>query len=331
MPDIVNLAASARRFDAFALLRQLECARPRQPRLGQAQRPQEECVRLGQNPALTFTASEVDSLQPAHAGLPARLALNLLPLTGPQGPLPLSFSEYVYKRTLHGDHSWRAFLDLFHHRLLSLYYRAWAGAQPVIAAERPADDAFARAIASLCGQRAPGCAHAAGVPLQAGWHFAAQLAGQRRPASALANILGEYFGLPVRIEPFAGEYLPLAAHECSRLGRIRQTLQQGVVVGCRVWNAQHRFRVVFGPLPRADFVRLQPDGTSFAALCHWLHRFSAGQLDWQLELQLADDDWQPAKLGQAVRLARDSWLSRPGRTSLTFNPQATPTGKPHYG
>jgi predicted component of type VI protein secretion system len=61
------------------------------------------------------------------AGARPRLGVRFFGLTGPQGPMPLHFTEYVRERARnHGDPTLARFLDLFHHRLLSLFYRAWA-------------------------------------------------------------------------------------------------------------------------------------------------------------------------------------------------------------
>ncbi|TDR78363.1 type VI secretion system baseplate subunit TssG [Paludibacterium purpuratum] len=318
MLDDLDLARRAPHYQLRALLRAIECRAAGLPRLGTARRLRDEAIRLGQDPDMAFTASPLARMTPGKNGRPARLAINLLGLAGPQGPLPLAISEYVSNRvTQAGDTGWRAFLDLFHHRLHTLHYRAWAAAQPAVAAERPDDDAFADHLASVAGLVRPALV-AGPVPWAAQLHFAALLADRRRPASGLARLLHSYFQLPVRIEPFAGEYLSLASHECTRLGSSRTPLGFGLALGTRVWSVQHRFRVIFGPLTSTDCMRLAPGGASFDALQYWVRRYSTGH-DWQLELQLSPEAWQAARLGQ-TRLARAAWLGRPRSPHLRFNP-----------
>lgn len=62
---------------------------------------------------------------------PARLEQFFFGLGGPNGPLPLHLTEYMRERQRnHADPTSKRFLDVFHHRLLSLFYRAWAEARP---------------------------------------------------------------------------------------------------------------------------------------------------------------------------------------------------------
>lgn len=322
MADALDLVGRVRRYDFFALMRRFECARRDLPRWGRALRPADEALRLEQEPNLGFAASPLATFTPASDERPARLAVNVLGLTGPQGPLPLAFSEYVYQRARHHDDpTWHDFLGLFQHRMLSLYYRAWADAQPVVAADRPDDDLFARSLAALSGQVLDPTATGA-VPQTAHLHFAALLAGTRRSAAALERLLAGYFRLPVAVCPFAGEYLALGRHDQTRLGRTPLPLGRGLALGQRSWSAAHRFRVVFGPLDARAFTRLQPDGAAAAALHHWLQTFAGERLDWQLELRLAPDAWQPSALGNGSRIGRNCWLGRPKAPCVNFGASA---------
>ena len=46
-------------------------------------------------------------------------------LTGPSGPCRRYYTEMLLRRREKKDDTLRAFLDLFNHRLISLFYRAW--------------------------------------------------------------------------------------------------------------------------------------------------------------------------------------------------------------
>ncbi|OYU89442.1 MAG: type VI secretion protein, partial [Burkholderiales bacterium PBB5] len=125
------LASEPWRFDFFQALRQIDARQPQRPRLGTARRPADEAVRLGQTPAMSFAPATLHGLrQPEGGGVP-RIDVRFFGLFGPNGPLPLHLTEYARERQLHhGDETLARFADLFHHRLLLLFYRAWAQAQP---------------------------------------------------------------------------------------------------------------------------------------------------------------------------------------------------------
>src|SRR3954468_7658263 len=135
------LAATPYRYDFYQTLRRIECLYAERPRWGRAMRPAEEPVRLGQDPDLAFAPAPLASFKPGEQGRPARLQVRLLGLLGPNGPLPLHITEYARERLLHAnDPTLSRFLDVFHHRLMTLFYRAWAQAQPHVSRDRPADD-----------------------------------------------------------------------------------------------------------------------------------------------------------------------------------------------
>ena len=124
-PDLsTELRDEAWRFDFFAALRLLECARPDAPRLGKAARARQEPLRLGQEPQLTFAAGSLASFVPAAAAPPA-LSVLLFGLFGSGGPLPLHLTAYaIDRRRQSGDDTFINFCDLLQHRLIALFYRA---------------------------------------------------------------------------------------------------------------------------------------------------------------------------------------------------------------
>ena len=111
-------------FEFFQAVRLLQQLRPERGRVGRYGNPDDEAVHFGATPATAFPASEIQALEPDGEG-PSRLVVNFMGLTGPQGVLPLEYSELLADRVRQRDHSLRDFLDLFNHRIISLFFRAW--------------------------------------------------------------------------------------------------------------------------------------------------------------------------------------------------------------
>src|SRR4051794_17537525 len=119
--DLHDDAPSFQFFQAVALLqRMLSDRRP----VGQFYSPEDETVRFHVNPRMGFPASEIQQLQ-VHNDAPADMMVNFMGLTGPQGVLPHVYSELILERLRAKDRSLAAFLDIFNHRAISLFYRAW--------------------------------------------------------------------------------------------------------------------------------------------------------------------------------------------------------------
>ncbi|KVC11717.1 type VI secretion system baseplate subunit TssG [Burkholderia cepacia] len=323
-----RLTRAAYRFEFFQAMRLLECARADLPRIGRSLRPADDTIRLGQDPDFCFPATALGAYQPANGRHPARIAVNFLGLLGANGPMPLWLTEYVRDRVHHGgDTTLVAFLDMFQHRMLSLFYRTWAASQPVISLDRRDDASFSRYVGSLNGFSASPGRKPDIVPNSAKLYFAGLLAGRTRHASGLAALLSEYFGLPVAIEQFVGHWVRLPAHERTRFGTRgvhERKLGEGVVLGRKVWNRQHKFRVVIGPVGADDCQRLQPAGGSFRRLVHWVRLYTGGVLEWDVLLNLAPGAAKGVRLGPKARITRNTWLGRPDsggrKPTLRFHP-----------
>jgi type VI secretion system protein ImpH len=313
------MAAAPWQFDYFHALRVIDAAHPHKPRLGTARRPQDEPVRLGQAPELSFAPASLHAVQPATAGRPPRIEVRFFGLFGPNGPLPLALTEHARERLLHhNDATFARFADLFHHRLLLLFYRAWAQAQPTVSLDRPAEDRFAERVGSLIGIGSATLRGRDAAPDHARLFFAGLLSRQVRNADGLAALLSGWLRRPVRIEPFTGAWLALPPSERTRIGRAvagrpnpSAKLGGGAVLGGMVWDRQHNFRVHIGPLDLAAFESLLPGGSALPAVAALVQHYVGHEFGWDLKLTLAPDNAPRARLGRAGRLGWTSWCGRP--------------------
>lgn len=306
-----QLEANAARMDFFQVLRLIENAHPQLPRIGTALRPRDEAVRFGQTPSQAFNATVLDTYKGADAEGRARLAVNFFGLMGANGPLPSHITEYVRDRLRNGgDSTLLAFLDVFHHRMLSLFYRARASAEPVISLDRADADRFSMFVGSLFGIGAPALSERDEIGDFAKLHFAGLLANRARPASGLVSILREYFGLPLRIEQFVGHWMRLPDEVQSHIGRsdVGNRLGQSLVLGRSVWDCQNKFRIVIGPLGYADYQRFMPGGESLGRMLAWVRSYIGLTLEWDVRLILARQQIPALQLGSTTCLGWNTWL-----------------------
>jgi type VI secretion system protein ImpH len=310
---LARLGAAPFEHDFFHVLRRIECAFPDRPRLGTAARPADEPIRLGQDPSLAFAPASLAALKPSKHGGAPRLAVNFLGLLGPNGPLPLHLTEFARDRELHGgDTTFARFLDVFHHRFLAMFYRAWAQAQPAVSLDRPREDRFAAYVGALVGIGTRESQHRDAVPDHAKLFYSGLLARQARNRDGLTAVLAGYFRIPVRVEEFVGHWMTLANDERTRLGVAdgAALLGRGAVLGRRVWDRQHKFRVLLGPLSLAQYEAFLPGGAALARLVAWVRNYLGLELKWDVRPLLKRDEVPATRLARYGRLGWTTWIGR---------------------
>ena len=305
------LEATPYAYDFFQALRRIECLHPTKPRLGTALRPVDEPVRLGQEASLAFAPSTLSAFTLPGEGRPPRMEVRFFGLLGANGPLPLHLTEHARERLIHGgDKTFGRFLDIFHHRFLLMFYRAWAQAQPTVSFDRPRDDRFTVYVGSLIGLGGVKARNREPVEDHAKLYFAGRLTRHVRNRDGLTALLEGYFRVPVRVEEFVGHWMKLPESERSRLaaGNDSIRLGSGAVLGAKVWDRQHKIRLWMGPLTLAQYEGFLPGGKALARLVAWVRQYLSFELEWDVRLALAAGEVPALRLGQVGRLGWTAWL-----------------------
>ncbi|NYE60066.1 type VI secretion system protein ImpH [Duganella sp. 1224] len=297
-------------FDFYAALRLIECSHPQLPRIGQAASPRDEALRLGQQASMAFAPAMLAALEREGDAAP-RLLVEFFGLLGANGPMPLHLTEYVRDRQRNsGDATLARFLDLLQHRMISLLYRAWASAQPAVSLDRPDADRFGGYLGALIGIGMPSLRQRDTVPDSAKLHYAGRLGPQTRNADGLAAVLSDHFRLPVRVQPLCGHWMRLPADGLTRLrsGPEAATLGHTTVLGRQVWNTQHKFRLLLGPVDQARLQEFLPGAAGMRRLTDWVRQYAGLALDWDVQLIVKKDAVPRLKLGSGAQIGWNSWL-----------------------
>jgi type VI secretion system protein ImpH len=322
----IKLQETGPTYDFFSAVRLLECANPDMPKIGTSRKPADDPVRFCQEPYLAFPPSAISKVTPDALTNVPRMYVNFLGLFGPNSPLPLYVTEYARERMLHfADQTLARFLDTFHHRITSLFYRAWAVNQQHVSYEQTGYDRVADYVASLFGDGMESFHGRDSVPDSAKLHYAGRLAGTRN-AEGLEAVLEDFFQIKTRVETFVGEWIELPADSRCRLGEARMTgtLGSTAIVGARIWECQYKFRVIMGPMGYADYQRMLPGGDSLVRLRDFVRNYLGDEMAWDLQLILRKEEVPAAALGRSGRLGWSTWTkSRPlprDADNLILNP-----------
>ena len=307
-------------FDFFQAVRMLERLYAHRQPVGRDALPSQEVVRFRSHPSLSFPPSPIyEVTRAANDDEPPQMTVAFMGLTGLLGTLPHHYTELLMKRQRHKDGALHEFLDLFHHRLVSLFYRAWEKYRFATAYERAAvtdqgPDDFTMDLFSLLGLGTEGLRGHLEVEDEALVSYTGLLAQRPRSASALAALLRDYFGIPVQVQQFCGQWLSLPPEQRTRLGvgERNNVLGLTAVAGSRVWDQQARFRVQMGPLTFTEFQQFLPAGHAFRPLVQLIRFFAGLDRDFEVQLILKADDVPACRLGgpddNAPRLGWSTWL-----------------------
>jgi type VI secretion system protein ImpH len=309
-------------FDVFQAVRILHRLRPERPRIGGLGPPSAEPVRFRALNSLSFPPSAIHDLaRPGSPDAPCCLVQSFLGLTGPSGILPRHYTELLMRlererRDLE-RYTLRDWLDLFNHRLCSLFFRAWEKYRPAMGYERwggssTDPDGFTFALLCLVGlghdslrgrlrvtaTRRVGMTTRrealAGVDDLGLLRYAGLLAHRPRSAVSLEALLRDYFALEVEVRQFQGQWLLLDRASQTRLGDDsgNNNLGYNALVGERVWDVQSKFLVRLGPLTYRQFSEFLPDQApdtrrkAAFVLGHLVRFFVGPGLDFDVQLVL---------------------------------------------
>ncbi|MGH7676494.1 MAG: type VI secretion system baseplate subunit TssG [Gemmatimonadales bacterium] len=314
MDPPAELARDPTAFEFFQAVRLLERAAGERRRVGGFGDPEAEVVRFSAHAGIAFPASEIQALA-FTPGAPARMTVNFLGLIGPLGVLPYHYTLLVAERLRARDRALQAFLDIFHHRITSLFYRAWEKHHFTVAYERDRRDAVSEHLHDLVGLGITGFRDRLPVRDESLLFYAGLLAAQPRSAVGLEQLLSDYFGVPVEVDQFVGGWYPLGVPTQCSVGAEAGPADQvglGAVVGDEVWDQQARVRLRLGPLTRAQYDAFLPTGPAYAALSALTRLYCHDRLDFELQLVLARDDVPACVLGAddrpAAALGWGTWV-----------------------
>jgi type VI secretion system protein ImpH len=330
---IDRLFDESSRFEFFQAVRLLEWSRSdgdEHVAVGYDFEPSDEPVRFRAHASQGFPSSAITALRPGldvnDAGRPERpaeMTVSFMGLTGPQGVLPDHYTRLVIDRMQDNDHAMREFFDLFNHRFISMFHRAWAKYRLFIEYERTARigqnqvGPITQAFFCLIGFGTPHLRGRLEIDDETLLYFAGHMAMYRPIALSLELVLCEYFRTAIELQQFYGQWLAISQYEQSRLPALgaassMNQLGMSAMLGRRIWDVQSKFRVRIGPLDYSQFRSFLPTGQSFVKLCQLVRLYVGPEYDFDVQLTLLASEVPRCRLGgdgsDGSHLGWNTWL-----------------------
>lgn len=276
----------------------------------------DEVLRFRNSLSLGFPASQLERLSQQDDG---RIAITpaFIGLLGNSGALPLHHTQGIANSQLAaGDDGASAFLDIFSHRMVTLFYQACGKYRLEHRLATEARDDQLPMLLALAGVASPGGNARAGngAANAAAW-YAGLLRNRPASAHAIAKVLADHCRIPIVLEQFAGAWDYLPQDRLSRLGSANFVLGHGATVGLRLWRHDRRVRLHVGPVDETGLQRFLPHGDGAQALAQMLALFGAPSLQVEIRLVLSAACITPMVLnGNLARQRQLGWSTfLPGR------------------
>jgi type VI secretion system protein ImpH len=302
-------------FELFQAIRLLECdaraGRGDAALVAEVSHAASEPVRFRVRPGTAFPAGELAAFteRGAEETGPPEITVNAFGLFGPSGALPQAYTDLISEQLRERDDGLRNFLDLFNHRLIGLFYRAWAKYRLPVAYDRSPEgsDPISAVLFALIGLGQPSLKQRAPFPDAALLYYGGLFARAAPNAESLTAMLCDAFDRAIRVHQFQGRWLQLHEAEHSRLGGPHSRLGHDTVAGAKVWDIQGTFRIVVGPLNYPEFAAFMPGGPALTRLAQLTRLYVGAALTFDIQvvlhreavpnLRLGGDEALPARLG----------------------------------
>ncbi len=316
--SITDFFEIVRRIERNAIAGKKDSTKPEQYSeefLGTDSLPDKEVLRFKGNYSLAFAGSSVESLKLISNDVSAgsneknEVFVNFMGIAGPSGVLPQHYSRLMLDRIKQKDFALVDFLDLFNHRLVSLFYRSWIKYR--IAAQREyfnlqnKKDPFTKVVESLSGKSST-------VDHNAQLYYAGHFSKKNRSITNLENMLADFLKVPVGITSFVGNWLVLEVNDRSRLSsRISigsQKLGYGIMLGRRSWDVASKISIHIGSIDFETYKGFLPGTDVYMNMKKLVESYVPTHIQVDLFFKVHDVRSGGAKLGSGLRLKQDAWL-----------------------
>lgn len=321
------------RFSFFKAVHLLELLFPEKKAVGQTLMPGEEAVRFSVKPGLSFPPSDISNLKQEDEKRPVNMEVAFMGLIGPSGVLPYWYNELAVERLRQKDFALTAFLDIFHHRLISLFYLSWKKYRFAENYLAGAEDKLSNHLLGLIGLGTPGLAGRIGVDQESLIFYSGLLSRPVPSAAALEGTVEYFSGTRVEVEQFIDRTLSIPLEDQTQLGVANGQLGVDALCGSSAWESQTQFCIHLGPMGYGHFLRLLPTGDLLRPIFSLVRYMVGIEYEFEVRLFLTREEVPPCVLGlespASPRLGWSTWLKTPGvhhreDPSVTFQEPDSP-------
>lgn len=308
-------------FGFLALLREIERAKPKSPRIGRNIALKDELVRLGQEPFQAFPNANITNVEERADGK-LRLRSNFLGYFGPQGALPLNITSEVHQWYLKGDQAFVRLADIFTNRFQQLFFRAWSDSRGITQFDHAEDDRFQTYLGAFIGIASPALRNRGKVRDQDRLALTGLVMSRVKSPARLRQLLEALCKTAISIEENIPVWLPFEPADCSRLGAAGSSLGRDCRLGSRVQSVNEKIRVGIRTESLVEYQSYLPGGRNFIRLTELLFGYLGHEIEVEIAPSLPADQIKGAVLGKGAALGWTGWMAPPAAEAGSYRSDA---------
>jgi type VI secretion system protein ImpH len=313
----------------------IELAAPNLPSLGSTDSLKDDPVRFRSRTRLGFPDKEIDAVEFDYddASKPPAVRTTFLGLYGVDARMPSYFIDEVAQNR-DGAESLSAFLDMFHHRIATQFYRTWRKYRFPAGYKKGGTDTVSRCLVSLVGLGIGNAAIEQTVGTRKLLSMLGLASQRTRTAEGLAGVLQHAVpDATITVTEFHPVWIQLTEFEPTALG-------ENCVLGRGFYDRGNCVRVVISPTTSGSVLGLTPGRQMHIEIMALLRFYLGYESNAHLEMHVSPDLMPKADLASdQVRLGYTSQLQqlkRPDEPSAitrvqlgTWNGQSEVAGAEH--
>lgn len=303
-------------FSFYRAVHLLEMFAKERDRLGNTLVPSHEPIRFSVKPGFSFPPSDISDLKKSDEDTVPVMEVAFLGVFGPSGILPHWYTQMIMERKKEKDHSLAAFLDLFHHRLITLFYLGWKKHRFPENYQPGAKDRLSRYLLSLSGLGTSGLVGAMGLPKESLGFYSGLLSRPVASAVAIEAAVAYFADADAKVEQFIDRQVMLEPEDQTQLGSANAKLGMDAICGGQVWESQTKFRVHLGPVGHERFLRLMPTGDLLVPIFSLVRYMVGIEFEFEIRIYLKKEEVPLCRIGStgpdAPMLGWSTWISSKG-------------------
>ncbi len=276
----------------------------------------EEPVRFKVKPSLGFPPSDIESVKEVDEEKNIEMSVTFMGLLGASGALPSWYTTLAMERLAAKDTALTSFFDVFHHRLISLFYLGWKKNRFAARFQSEMRDRCSTYFLSLIGLGTGGLADKVGFSLDSLVYCGGQLSRQVCSAGSIETTVEYCLGIKTVVEQFVDRKIPIEPEDRSRLGLANSRMGGDAVCGREAWESQTCFRLDLGPVSYRQFQRLIPGGDLLKPLISLVSYLVGVEYEFEIRPYLRRDEVPGFVIGKPApdspRLGLSTWMKTPG-------------------